>query len=552
MRGHHGPKQSYILIIEPTRIEIQAADEAGLRYGLVTLEQWMHLAADGSTEALRLPCGHIEDWPDFEHRSVMLDISRDKVPRMATLFALVDRLASWKINQLQLYTEHTFAYSGHETVWSGWSPLSAQDIQQLDRYCRDRFIELVPNQNSFGHMHRWLVHDAYRSLAECPEGIDHPFSPDREPFSLCATDPKSLRLLEDLYDQLLPNFGSRLFNVGLDETFDLGLGRSRAMCETKGREEVYLSFLNKVHRLVASRDHRMLFWADIILERPDLVRRLPADVVPLIWGYTADHPFEAQCELIADSGLEFYVCPGTSSWNSFAGRIENATKNLAAAAIHGKRHGASGYMIADWGDNGHLQPLPVSYPGLLTGACYSWNVATTDSDLELASRLDRHAFDGVGLGKISVALGNLYLAAGKTWPNSSPFFHLLVFAGDSLEKRHLDDLDPANLTHARELLEQSQAALYELAQNEPEARLVAKELGWVCRALSLAIRLGLERLKVLPQPDLSAISAKQRRVFAVELEALIDSHAEIWLARNRDGGLAHSRAYLERVRKLLG
>src|SRR5207342_333696 len=124
-----------------------------------------------------------EDWPDFAVRGVMLDISRDKVPTMATLYEMVNLFASLKINQLQLYTEHTFAYSQHEEVWRNASPMTAEEIQFLDQYCKQRFIELVPNQNSFGHMERWLKHEKYRHLAESPDGsvwpdgtrIDEPF-----------------------------------------------------------------------------------------------------------------------------------------------------------------------------------------------------------------------------------------------------------------------------------------------------------------------------------------------------------------------------------------
>ena len=103
-----------------------------------------------------VPCLHIEDWPDFPTRGVMIDISRDKVPTMATLYALVDLLASMKINQLQLYTEHTFAYRNHPEAWAEASPMTGEEILALDAYCRARFIQLVPNQNSFGHMERWL------------------------------------------------------------------------------------------------------------------------------------------------------------------------------------------------------------------------------------------------------------------------------------------------------------------------------------------------------------------------------------------------------------
>lgn len=59
----------------------------------------------------------ITDWPDFANRGIMIDVSRDKVPTMETLYRMVDMLSSWKINQVQLYTEHTFAYKNHKTVW---------------------------------------------------------------------------------------------------------------------------------------------------------------------------------------------------------------------------------------------------------------------------------------------------------------------------------------------------------------------------------------------------------------------------------------------------
>src|SRR3989304_4735960 len=125
-------------------------------------------------EPRRPPECHIADWPDFTHRGVLLDVSRDKVPTMETLFDLVDLLASWKINQVQLYMEHTFAYRGHEVVWQHASPLTGDEIEALDTFCGNRYVGLVPNQNSLGHMHRWLIHEPYRRLAECPEGLVHP------------------------------------------------------------------------------------------------------------------------------------------------------------------------------------------------------------------------------------------------------------------------------------------------------------------------------------------------------------------------------------------
>jgi len=174
----------------------------------------------------------------------MLDVSRDKVPTMDTVLALVDLLASWKINQLQLYTEHTFAYCNHPEAWANASPFTGHEILELDAYCRERHIELVPNQNSFGHMERWLKHPRYLPLAEAPNGFDTPWGEHRSyPSAQCPLDPGSLELMGSLYDELLPHFSSRLLNVGCDETWDLGQGRSKEECAKHGTGRVYLDYI---------------------------------------------------------------------------------------------------------------------------------------------------------------------------------------------------------------------------------------------------------------------------------------------------------------------
>ena len=262
------PAQGYRLTIGASGIEAVGSDPAGLQYARATLAQIMRQCPSA------VPAGEILDWPDFPVRGVMLDISRDKVPTMDTLRLIVDLLAALKINHLQLYTEHTFAYSRHREVWADASPMTAEEIRVLDAYCRERFIELVPNQNSFGHLEKWLRLPRYRDLAECLEGFEWPWGGrSEEPFSLDPSNPGSLALLEELFDELLPNFTSRLFNVGCDETFDLGQGKSRELCARVGKGRVYLDFLLKIHRLVAARGHTMLYWGDIIMEHPELVRR---------------------------------------------------------------------------------------------------------------------------------------------------------------------------------------------------------------------------------------------------------------------------------------
>lgn len=526
--------QGYRLTIGPRRIELVGASPSGAFYGAQTLMQIVR-QCPGALPALR-----IVDHPDFPARGVMLDISRDKVPTMATLYALVDQLAAWKINQLQLYMEHTFAYANHRDVWQDASPMTPQEIRELDAYCRQRFIELVPNQNSFGHMERWLRLPRYIDLAEAPYGSDMPSGKRwNGPFSLCPTDPRSIELLRELYAELLPNFGSRLINVGCDETFDIGQGRSKAaVAQRGGTTRVYLDFLRQVHELVNAHGRRMMFWGDMIIKQPQLIDQLPPDVIALEWGYEADHPFDRDGEHFQEAGIPFYVCPGTSSWCSIAGRTDNAIANLRNAATHGRAHGAIGYLNTDWGDYGHLQYLPVSYLGLMMGGAYSWSAATAGG-LGVARALDVHAFgDAAGvMGNVAVRLGNVYQACGQPMKNGSALFRALLSA--STGDAPAQTLSYADLQRAHEAIDQAIAPVPQARMNRADAGLIVDELIHAAAMLKHACKLVHYRLDGHPRASASQL--------AHELAWIIEEHRRLWMARNRPGGLADSVARLTAI-----
>ena len=260
----------------------------------------------------------------------------------------------------------------------------------------------MPNQNSFGHLQHFLEQPNLKELAE----VSGPYADGggefvRRPSTLAPNHPGTRPFLRGLYDELLPNFSSQFFNVGCDETWDLGRGQSKALCAGKGKGRVYLDFLKMIHQEIAARGKRMMFWGDIILKYPELISELAAfgapntgsartcpeiaepvpgapSLIALNWGYEADHPFDREAALFAKAKIPFYVCPGTSTWQTLIGRHDNALANLRAAAKAGRKHGAIGYLITDWGDGGHPQPLAVSYLPYLAGASLSWCAKTFD------------------------------------------------------------------------------------------------------------------------------------------------------------------------------
>ncbi|MET0593995.1 MAG: family 20 glycosylhydrolase [Polyangiaceae bacterium] len=539
--------QAYGAEIAHDGAHLSAENAVGAAYALTTLAQLVELS-DEPSEPCELPCLSIRDWPDFPVRGVMLDISRDKVPTLATLEGLVDRLAYWKVNQLQLYMEHTFAYLRHEVVWRDASALTADEVRRFDAYCAARNIELVPNQNSFGHMHRWLVHEPYRQLAECPDGFAHPWNWKGEPYGLCVTDPATLTFLEGLYDELLPNFQSRTFNVGLDEPLDLGCGRSKSLCDAHGAGRLYVDFLKAVHARVKSRGRTMAFWADTITSHPELIAEVPKDAIGLEWGYEASHPFAANLAALRSAGLTCYACPGTSSWNSFAGRTHNAVENIAKAAREGQASGAEGLLITDWGDHGHLQPLSVSYAGFILGAAFGWNAADAERpfELDLPKLLDVHAFSDPAsvLGRIAYDLGDAYRQSGSLRANSSVLFWSVIkperlFSPDGVTRETLE----ATLTY----VDRVSASLPRARPSTAEGALAAEELSYARDLLRFACRLGIARSSLADPTALTLLSRAKRDELSSALDAIIARHGALWAARNRPGGRLDSVAHLTRL-----
>jgi len=467
----------------------------------------------------------------------MLDISRCKVPTMDTLFQLVDTLASLKFNQLQLYTEHTFAYCNHKTVWESSSPLTAEEIQELDTYCHDRFVDLVPNQNSFGHMDRWLRHDAYQHLAECPDGYMHPISGPLPWGGTLKPNQASLDFVAELYDELLPHFRSNLFNIGGDEPWELGQGWSREEVAAKGKHRVYLNHLLKIHELVASRGKTMQFWGDIILESPELARELPQDIIGLIWGYEVGHPFVEQCRSFRESGIPFYVAPGTSAWNTIGGRQANAAANIKEATKRAIRHGARGMLLTDWGDFGHHHFPPISYPAMVWASTLSWN-QKTDSNFDPIQAVNTIFFANQSpeLAESIESLSDLANAFSYQPENRTLLNDLLFTKGEKFLK---------NLRQtSQEELATCRSGLNDLLDTLTSIKTTTDNAAFAKQELILAAKM----LRFATEKSLAALgeNSAQQEALPSTLASLIQEYRSLWLQRNRPGGLDESVAYLEK------
>ena len=534
----HGD-QSYCISVAPKRVIAGGLGYQALHHAVQSLRQLARV------EHSRWPALEILDWPSLAYRGLMLDVSRGKVPTLDTLKLIVDELSLFKLNVLQLYTEHTFLFPHHPLISEGCGPLTGEEMLELDRYARARHVELVPNLNCFGHCAHLLSLPEYEHLAESLIGR----------WSLCPTDEATYAFLSEQFGDLLPNFQSTMFNVGCDETYDLGKGRSADEAAKSGTGRLYLAHLLRLHELAAQHGRRIQIWGDILLHYPDLVSELPDDVVLLDWHYGAadDYP---SVRTFADSGRTFWVCPGTSSWNALFPRIDNANDNIRTLARLGAEQGAEGMLNTDWGDYGHYQPLGQCWYGYVCGGAQAWTGgASEDEDFDASFGPLHFGSSGERIVSAMRELARLNTLPGMVRRNGSNSIYSLLdepLVGDvsaSIPVETLDEIDRV-CTVAEAALRGALAACRD--------RLSVQEMIYSARMMSYAAHKARTtqrvraRIAALGRGEGEAAAVLHESIDALrqlntELQELTEVFEDLWMRRAKRSEIDITLAHFSRL-----
>ncbi len=537
----------YKIVVSKDSIDIWGEKEEDHFTAIQTLKVMLSLS-----ETNQLPSMEIEDWADIEKRGVMIDISRDRVISLTSLQALIDGYSLVRVNQLLLYIEHTFAYEGHEVLHEGASPYTKEDILLLDRYCMQRGIELIINQNSFGHMERFLKHDQYRHLGENPDGFVDPWGYFRAvDTTISPTSPGVIPLFRDLYSQIAPLTHSQYFHVGGDEPWGFGEGKSKAVCDEKGVENVYLEYIKQLHSIVTSLDKKMMIWADFVLKYPSVLSKLPEDITLFQWGYEENHPIFEECSLLEKIGRPFYVCCGTSAWNSISGRWYNAIGHISKGIIAANQTHAKGFMVTEWGDNGHIQQFPIQLPPTIFALCGAWNMRTLEG-VSLSSTLTNIFYltptlvsDGRTYSYSTYALlakelcdlekiGELY---DKPLHNTTLLGALLTYHLYPYYQR--DVKEAKGYTFSREKIAINEIENFLLTALSNSDSYLKDEILFTLELLQFLISYG-EALLSTEDVRIDQIEIVERKKLATDLTKLVLQYSYLWKRRSRQGGLEDS------------
>lgn len=360
--------QAYCLTVKETQITACGGDIAGLFYAVATLCQVLSQCG-GS-----IGCMEIADEPEIKNRGYYLDQTRGRVLKLSELKKIADRLCFYKVNQFQLYVEHTYLFSGLSEMWRDETPLTAEEIMELDAYCRARQIELVPSLASFGHLYTLLSTKSYAHFCEREDAEKQPFSFwDRmRHHTVNVADDAVLPFIKGIIREYMELFSSDKFNFCADETFDLGKGRSKELADARGVHRIYIDYVKELAEFLVGEGKTPMFWGDIICGEPELIKELPEETICLTWGYAPDQR-EDECRKMAQAGAKQYLCPGVCGWNQWVNLLEDSYKNIVRMCGYAKKHGALGILNTDWGDFGHVNAPDFSTPGLIYGAAFSWN-----------------------------------------------------------------------------------------------------------------------------------------------------------------------------------
>lgn len=351
--------EDYALQVQPNAITITGGGPAGLFYGVQTLRQLIR--ANRSND--RIPALGIRDWPSLAWRGFQDDLTRGPSSTLANLKQHSALGAALKLNLFTYYMEYQFAFQKHPEIGPTNGSLTADELREWVAFAQPRHLNVLGNQQSFGHFTAILAHPQYASLRETP-------------YLLCPTNPKTYSLLDDLYSEVIPATPFPFFNVCCDETDGLGEGPSKALAEKIGVGGVYVEHIRRVYDLVHGKyGKRMMMWGDIILRHPEHLSKIPRDTVMLTWGYDARPSFEDQIIPFAKAGYDFFVCPGVSEWSRILPHFGVSVTNIQHFVRDGLKHGAVGMLNTAWDDDGESFNAP-NWFGFAWGAECAWNGST--------------------------------------------------------------------------------------------------------------------------------------------------------------------------------
>ena len=393
--------EGYILNITMDQVLINAKDQAGLIYGLATLEQ---LIEDAKDQGVKLPLCYIKDYPLLSYRAIHWDIKHHR-ETLDYYYSLIDKLKKYKINAIIVEVEDKIKYKRQPMVGSS-DAFTIEQWQNLSKYALKRNISISPLVQGLGHASFVLKHEKYKYLRDNPQS-DWAFDP---------LNPKTYEVQYDLYlDALEALPHGKYLHVGGDEVKTTGRNSGKTPLELQ------LIWLNKVCQFAEKQGRTPIFWDDMPLKHTGLYRpmfrpEMPKVKVDSIWSVNQKNleeflpQFPKNCiymrwnyhtpeaygniktmQWFRDHGLKVMgATAGQTRWVLMPQRESNM-RNIRSFALSSIQTGLDGLLLTLWDDDSpHFE---LYHRGIIAFANDTWSGdQLSKSELKSAFRQREYSF----------------------------------------------------------------------------------------------------------------------------------------------------------------
>lgn len=305
--------------------------------------------------------------PQFNMSGVMLDASRNAVPTVAEVEKLLRKMAIMGLDTLMLYTEDTYEVKEHPYFGYMRGRYTFDELQECDRYAEKLGIEMIPCMQALGHLRealKWNYAAKFRDTDDI----------------LLVDEPETYAFLENCIKAASEPFRTKRIHIGMDETFQLGLGKYLQQHGYESHIDLMNRHLQKVLSITEKYGLKPMIWSDMYVpmfaegspykdENGDIREEVTAaipDVELVYWNYyrKEQEVYEQDFENHKQLGKNLLFAGGAWTWNGIAPNYGKAIATTQAAMAACKKEGIQEMFVTLWGDNGAETPFATALPML--------------------------------------------------------------------------------------------------------------------------------------------------------------------------------------------
>jgi hexosaminidase len=292
--------EGYLISVNSNQIFVKANTSKGLFYGVQSLLQTLPFSR--TNDVVQIPAMEIKDYPRFQWRGMMLDVSRHFFsPELVKEF--IDLLATYKMNvfhwhlvdgagwrlEIKKYPKLTQQAAWRVDDWGkswNWSEVEfnadrskstyggyyTQDqVKEIVAYAKERNITVVPEIEMPGHSEAAMA--AYPELS-CNSknnfGQSGNFFASKVESNYCAGNDKAFAFLEDVLTEVMALFPSKYIHIGgdeVDKTSWIHCAKCQARMKTenlKDEKELQSYFIRRMEKFLVSHNRKMIGWDEIL------------------------------------------------------------------------------------------------------------------------------------------------------------------------------------------------------------------------------------------------------------------------------------------------